>query len=124
MGTLNNLELIQKKQAERIVDVVLQRLNSFSEPGYTDSLHEELSELAQRVMTPVFEDYVEVESSNLGGISYDEESRVLRIDFHTGTRYHYFGLEPEKVRELLTADSKGSFFAKSIKPYYPWMKVS
>lgn len=124
MGTLNNLELVQKKQAERIVDVLLQRLNSFEEPGYTDALHEELSKLAQRVMNPSFDDYVEVRSSNISGVSYDEESRVLQIDFHTGNRYHYFGFEPEKTREFLEAESKGGFFAKSIRPFYPWMKVS
>lgn len=122
---LNDLGLIEQKKAERCVDVVLERLNAFEEPGVTDELHQELTQMVRRVMNPEFDDHRnDFESSNISNIAYDKEARVLQIDFHAGTRYQYYGVEPEKAGQLFEAESKGKYFTSAVKPNYPYVRVS
>jgi len=58
----------------------------------------------------------QVTSSNLYGVAYVPETKTLHVKFQTGARiYKYADVSQEEFNEFCDAESKGSFFAKSIK---------
>lgn len=61
---------------------------------------------------------VDVESSLIHSIAYDEETRILDIRFHGTGTYRYYEVEPEVVEELLDAGSKGQYFNDYIRNAY------
>lgn len=65
-----------------------------------------------------------VSSSNLNSIGYDEESRILEIEFNTGSVYQYVDV-PESIYEgLMNAESHGKYFDVNIKKAgYQFVKV-
>jgi hypothetical protein len=62
---------------------------------------------------------VPVASSNLAAVGYDPATGELRIRFHRGNRlYAYYGISAALHRGLMTAGSKGRFFAYYIRWRY------
>lgn len=61
---------------------------------------------------------VDVESSLIHSIAYDEETRILDIRFHETGTYRYYEVEPEVVEELLDTGSKGQYFNDYIRDAY------
>lgn len=61
---------------------------------------------------------VDVESSLIHSIAYDEESRILDIRFHDTGMYRYYEVEPEVVEEFLDTESKGQYFNDYIRDAY------
>lgn len=68
--------------------------------------------------------HVDVESTLIHSIAYDETERVLEVRFQDGDAYRYFEVEPELVEEWLNADSKGAFFNDHIRDAYITRRVS
>jgi len=60
-----------------------------------------------------------VESSAIETIGYDPEASTLAITFTGGATYFYLGVPPHLYDQLMTAESKGSFVNKVIKPTFP-----
>lgn len=122
--TLSDPNLIRLKQTERIVEVLLKELDGRrlleSEVVPGSDAHDDLVMLVQRVLTPDFDDVDYIDSTNVLGIAYDPISEVLQVDFQSGGRYHYFGVEKDKYEALRQAASKGGFLAQEIKPHYPY----
>lgn len=56
-----------------------------------------------------------VSSSNIHAIGYDEDKRILAIEFHAGTVYHYADVSPELAIDLVNAPSIGRFYNQNIK---------
>jgi hypothetical protein len=67
---------------------------------------------------------VPVESTSLAAVAYDDRGAELQLDFRDGTRYAYSGVSPELFRELLGANSKGSFFNRHIRGRFPCAKLA
>lgn len=65
-----------------------------------------------------------VESSNIKAIGYDRERKELTVEFHNGAKWAYEGVGLLLHRELMEADSVGSFFARFIKPKHPARRVA
>jgi hypothetical protein len=65
-----------------------------------------------------------VSSSNLVSVGYDQESRVLEIEFTGGSVYRYSGVPESVYRGLMGAASKGSYHHIHIKGRYPYVKVA
>ncbi len=59
-----------------------------------------------------------VDSSNLLQIGYEEPTHELYVEFQHGRTYIYSGVPESTFRELMDADSKGSYFNREIKPNY------
>lgn len=59
-----------------------------------------------------------ITSSNLRAYGYSAAEKALTIEFNNGTRWRYEGVPPEVAEEFAVADSKGSFFARSIRMAY------
>lgn len=68
-------------------------------------------------------DRIPVVSTNMKSVGYDSQSMTLEIEFSGGTVYQYFDV-PESVHsELMSCDSKGTFFAGQIKGSYRYARV-
>lgn len=60
----------------------------------------------------------EVDSSAIDAVWYDLVNQELYVEFPNGAIAGYKGVPSLVVKEMLTANSIGSYFARSIKPYY------
>ena len=64
----------------------------------------------------------EVESSNINSVGYNAVNKVLEVEFHTGSIYHYKNISKIMAADLLLADSIGSFFNKNIRNDFEFEK--
>jgi KTSC domain len=66
---------------------------------------------------------IQVESSNLASVGYDEATKTLEIQFHSGGIYEYDDVEKEIYDDLMKAESKGSYFMSMIRGAYSYSRV-
>jgi len=66
---------------------------------------------------------VNLDSTTLAAVVYDDCRAELQLDFRDGARYAYSGIAPELFRDLLCATSKGSFFNQYIRGRFPYGKL-
>ncbi|MEM2161095.1 MAG: KTSC domain-containing protein [Candidatus Nitrosotenuis sp.] len=66
---------------------------------------------------------IPVQSSNLRSVGYDPNTRTLEIEFHSGGIYQYSGISQQMYEGLMSAPSKGSYFAQHIKNNYGYRKI-
>lgn len=64
-----------------------------------------------------------VESTNLNEIGYDEDNCTLYIRFQDGGLYQYEEFPPDQWEAFRAAGSPGSFFHRSIKGRYNFVKM-
>lgn len=60
---------------------------------------------------------VQVASSNIKSIGYDELSSTLEVEFHNGSLRRYVGVPKMVYISFLNAPSKGKYFHSVIKKY-------
>lgn len=58
---------------------------------------------------------IPVESANLASVGYDEQQRVLEIEFESGSIYAYEDVPREVYEELMEAGSKGRYFMQNVR---------
>ena len=56
-----------------------------------------------------------VRSSALRSVGYDQEQRVLEIEFTNGAVYQYFDVPAEVYRGLMAAESHGGYFHQRVR---------
>lgn len=66
---------------------------------------------------------MEVESTAIQEIDYDEERAKLLVRFQSGERYVYVGVPGEVHRSFVEAASKGGFFLDQIRDRYPYNRL-
>ena len=66
---------------------------------------------------------IDVESSMIAAVGYDEETRTLQVQFNSGDCYEYYEVEPEVFQELLEAESKGRYMRINIIDCYGYAKI-
>lgn len=59
-----------------------------------------------------------VVSSTIRSVGYDEGTRTLEVEFNNGSTYQYDDVPAKEYRALLSAESVGKQFHKSIKPNF------
>lgn len=70
-------------------------------------------------------DFQNVESSNIDGVYYNSEDQELFVRFKTGlVIYKYHNVAQDVYDQFMNAESKGKYFAASIKNSYTYEKVS
>jgi KTSC domain len=69
-------------------------------------------------------DWVTVDSSVFDAAAYLNSQRLLYLKFRDGDIYRYFGFPPAQYDEFLAADSKGRYFAESIRNKYSYEPVN
>lgn len=60
---------------------------------------------------------VEVKSSAIKAIEYDDNTQILRITFTQGRTYDYPAVPRNEVDQLIAAPSVGKYFNTHIKQY-------
>lgn len=68
-------------------------------------------------------DMIQVASSNIAAIGYDEDSATLQIEFHNGGTYQYFEVPQREFDSLQQSDSVGKYLAAHIKGVYRFSRV-
>jgi hypothetical protein len=64
-----------------------------------------------------------VSSSNIRSVGHDTESRLLEVEFTSGSVYQYAGVTDSVYAALLRAASKGQYLNANIKDRYSCRKV-
>ena len=55
-------------------------------------------------------------SSMIARDGYDEATQALAVEFHNGQVYEYRGVDPGTFRSYDSAESKGKYLHRHIKP--------
>jgi hypothetical protein len=66
---------------------------------------------------------IQVNSTNLSAIGYDESSRTLRVEFRNGGTYDYYDVPQSEFDGLRNAASHGEYLARNIKGRYRYARV-
>jgi len=66
---------------------------------------------------------IDVESSMLASIGYDEKTKTLEVEFNHGGVYKYLKVSKSVYEELMNADSLGSYFYHNIRDDYDYTQV-
>ena len=67
---------------------------------------------------------IEVKSANLAKVGYEDQEKVLKIQFKDGQEYWYFDVPRIVFDDMLKAESVGKFFVKNVKGVkYQYKKV-
>lgn len=64
-----------------------------------------------------------VKSSNISSIGYDDKNHILEIEFNHGGIYQYFDVPEYIYDQLMSANSKGSYFSSQIRDTYRTQKL-
>lgn len=67
--------------------------------------------------------WINVTSSNLDSVLYDETSNSLFIKFHHGGVYEYFDVPQYIYENLLNAPSHGKYHAQFIKRKFRYIQM-
>jgi KTSC domain len=68
-------------------------------------------------------DWASVDSSVFEAAAYVHSDRLLYLKFRSGDIYRYFDFPPAQYDEFLAADSKGRYFADSIRDRYRYEQL-
>jgi hypothetical protein len=66
----------------------------------------------------------QVISSNLRSVGYDPLSRTLEIEFRNGDIYQYVPVPVGVYNGLMSASSKGRYFARVVRGTFPFALVA
>ena len=64
-----------------------------------------------------------VNSGTLRSVGYDARSRVLEIEFTSGSIVQYSGVSSEVHRQFMAAPSPGSFYQDKIDENFPSKRI-
>jgi len=69
-------------------------------------------------------DVTAVESSTLATVAYDRNRKLLQLEFDSRAVYQYFDVPAAVHAALLCAPSKGSYFNRTIRGKFPYIRIS
>jgi hypothetical protein len=64
-----------------------------------------------------------VVSSAIASIGYDEERKMLEVEFNSGSVYRYFDVPPDTHLEFITAPSHGRYFDQYVRDVFDFEQV-
>jgi len=67
--------------------------------------------------------WLPLESTALKTAAYLPAERLLYVEFHSGERYRYLEFPPERYQDFLAAESKGTYFARSIRNHFRYEQL-
>ena len=69
-------------------------------------------------------DFIDVESSNVARIAYDDENQILHVQFLNGSHYKYMDVPETVYNGMLIAASKGRYLWRNIRDQYEYLRIS
>ena len=67
---------------------------------------------------------VKVRSTDIVSVGYDSSFGILEVEFKRGSTYQYVNVPENVFKELMSADSIGSYFNKHIRDQYQNTEVN
>ena len=67
---------------------------------------------------------VEVVSSNIHSIGYEDNAEVLTVKFRAGGTYEYYRVPKAEYENLLKAESVGAYFSSKVRGKYATAKLA
>jgi KTSC domain len=64
-----------------------------------------------------------VKSRILRSVGYDDSTKILEIEFHTGLVYQYSGVPPKVYADLMHSDEIGKYFSEKVRPKFQTKQV-
>jgi hypothetical protein len=64
-----------------------------------------------------------VKSFTLRSVGYDESTKTLEIEFHTGVVYQYSGVPAKVHADLMHSAEIGKFFSEKVRPKFHTKQV-
>ncbi len=68
--------------------------------------------------------WIPIDSTALESAAYVAQRRWLYLRFKSGEIYHYFDFPPDKYRDFIAAESKGTYFGKYIREQFRYEHLS
>jgi KTSC domain len=66
---------------------------------------------------------VDLRSTSLNAVAYQNQSAVLELEFRSGAIYHYRAVPAQVYQEFLRAESKGRYFNQHIRNRFTFTKI-
>ena len=67
---------------------------------------------------------IQVSSSNISAVGYDEGNQIVQIRFLNNSEYIYKGVPKHEFEGLLNAPSVGSYLHQNYKNVYPYERIN
>jgi len=64
-----------------------------------------------------------VKSRILRSVGYDDSTKILEIEFHTGLVYQYSGVPPKVYTDLMHSGEIGKYFSEKVRPRFQTKQV-
>ena len=64
-----------------------------------------------------------VKSFTLRSVGYDDSTKILEIEFHTGVVYQYSGVPPKVYADLMRSGEIGKYFSEKVRPKFHTRQV-
>ena len=64
-----------------------------------------------------------VQSSLLTAVAYST-NQTLQLEFRSGAVYRYFAVPPTVFQGLISAESKGAYFNRTIRNHFRYQRLS
>lgn len=64
-----------------------------------------------------------VKSRILRSVGYDDSTKILEIEFHTGLVYQYSGVPPKVYADLMHSSEIGKYFSEKVRPRFQTKQV-
>jgi hypothetical protein len=64
-----------------------------------------------------------VKSRILRSVGYDDRTKILEIEFHTGLVYQYSGVPPKVFADLMHSEESGKYFSEKVRPKFHTKQV-
>lgn len=64
-----------------------------------------------------------VKSVILRSVGYDDTTKILEIEFHSGLVYQYFGVSVKVYKDLMHSPEIGKYFSEKVRPLFRTKQV-
>ena len=64
-----------------------------------------------------------VKSRILRSVGYNDSTKILEIEFHTGLVYQYSGVPPKVYKDLMSSGEIGKYFSEKVRPKFQTKQV-
>ncbi|MGA2122239.1 MAG: KTSC domain-containing protein [Methanoregula sp.] len=64
-----------------------------------------------------------VKSRILRSVGYDDSTKILEIEFHTGLVYQYSGVPPKVYADLMHSNEVGKYFSEKVRTRFRTKQV-
>jgi len=71
----------------------------------------------------IFLERQSVKSAILRSVGYDDSTKILEIEFHTGLVYHYLGVPAKVYADFMHSEELGKYFSEKIRPRFRTKQV-